>query len=81
MNMPKFQAIHYKRHLINEGFMKTKIIIGLLCMGILTGCGNDDDSKSDTPLTPAEKIEKMIRKIINTSVSIYFISLTIENLE
>ena len=59
MNMPKFQAIHYKRHLINEGFMKTKIIIGLLCMGILTGCGNDDDSKSDKPLTPAEKIAKM----------------------
>ena len=28
-------------------------------MGILTGCGNDDDSKSDTPLTPAEKIAKM----------------------
>ena len=59
MNMPKFQAIHYKRHLINEGFMKIKIIISLLCMSILTGCGNDDDSKSDTPLTPAEKIAKM----------------------
>ncbi|WP_227553789.1 hypothetical protein [Acinetobacter haemolyticus] len=38
--------------------MKIKIIIGLLCIGILTGCGNDDDSKSDTPLTPAQKIAK-----------------------
>lgn len=28
-------------------------------MGILTGCGNNEDSKSNTPLTPAQKIAKM----------------------